>query len=190
MPPNSARLKRPVPRPVPQDQEEQDLKLTAEAIIQAISEGVFDTHLDLIDKAITDRIRQSQEEEPDEIELRRAPAEKIRVLRSAPPELVWNRTYRLRGEKYAGVVVTFLEYVGQANGEIPRAKVSVDTGNKNVQAGNVYIVPSAALEEIPDLAVVKTKAPYGHSLKPCRQCGEDVEYSGTGRPHTLCKNCR
>lgn len=191
MAPQTVKLKRPVPRPVPQDQEEADLKLTADAIIQAIGEGVFDTHLDLIDKAITDRIRKSQEEEPDEIDLRRAPAEKIRVLRSAPPELVWNRTYRLRGDKYSGVVVTFLELVGDANGGISTAKISVDTGNENVQEGKVYIVPSAALEEIPDLASTKTRAqPYGHSLKPCRQCGGDVEYSGTGRPHTLCKNCR
>lgn len=190
MPPKQVKLKRPVQSP-PQNEEEKELKLASDEIIKAIGEGVFDTHLDLIDKAITTRIRQSQEEDPDEIEPRRDTVEKIRVLRSSPPELVWNRTYRLRGEKYAGVMVSFLDLVGNADGGMPKAKVTVDTGNQFVSEGKIYMVPAAALEEIPDMVGTAAKdKPYGHSLKLCKKCGGDIEYSGTGRPRILCEKCR
>lgn len=185
----TVKLKRPA-QPS-RENEDRDLKQTADELIQAIGEGVFDTHLDLIDKAITERIRKSQEENGDAVEPRRVASEKIRVLRSAPAELIWNRQYRLRGEKYAGVVVSFLDLVGQADGGIPKARVSVDTGNKNVEEGKTYIVPSAALEDIPEIRNVNVPPRLkNYTLDPCKKCGGAVEYSGKGRPHTLCENCR
>lgn len=184
----AVKLKKPV---VPSaEREAQELKLTADEIIKAIEEGVFDTHLDLIDKAITERIRASQEEDGDEIEPRRSSTEKIRVLRSGPIKLTVGRIYRLRGEKYLGVRVTFLQLVGDAEGGVSKAKILVEVGNENLVKGSVFLVPTGALEEIPEMQAKADEQPYGHSLKNCRKCGGPIEYSGSGRPRVLCENCR
>jgi len=185
--PAQVKLKKPGTLSPPAQRELEAVKETVDEVIKAIVQGEFDAFLDLIDKALYERIKMSQEEDGDPIDTRRETGEKIRILRSTPIDLVLGRLYRLRGEKYAGVTVEYLEAIGDADGDLPKAKVMVNIGNGKLKSDKVYIVPAVALEEIPEMKAAK---PMEFKQTPkCKSCGEEIDYSGRGRPKSLCPNC-
>jgi hypothetical protein len=177
----------------PTAQEEADAReRTVKLVLEALRAGEFDGDLDVLYEALDERIRWYQKEEGEPDQDPRERAEKLKVLRSPQVIPVEGRLYRVRGEKYAGVTVKFLELVPQQNGDAPKSLVEValaaDSGLEN---GKLYKLPTAALEEVPEMKVAAPKKPpYGYSLKPCKQCGGDVEYSGKGRPQMYCAECR
>lgn len=171
------------------ERESEDTLDTVEEIVGAIEEGVFDAHLDVIFKAFDERIKKSQEEEGDGELPTRDRSEKLRPMRveRAPVGLVEGRHYRLRGEKYKGAIVMYLEMAGVNSRGAALVLVEAITGNDIVTSAQQYKVPLIALEEIPD---VKSKPlPNIQDAPKCRQCGEPVKYSGRGRPRNFCDKC-
>lgn len=172
------------------EREAEDTLETVQEIITALSEGMFDAYLDVIYKAFDDRIRKSQEEDGDgELPTTRDRAEKLRSIRTErePVIPVEGRQYRLRGEKYQGVIVMYMEMAGVNNRGAAMVLVEVIVGNGDQTVGRQYKVPLIALEEIPDM---KSKPlPNIPDAPKCRRCGEPVAYSGRGRPRSFCDNC-
>lgn len=183
------KVKLKVIRKKPEERTSEDVLDTVQEIIGGIGEGVFDAYLDIMFKAFDDRIRQFQEEDGDGELPTRDRADKLRSMRAdrSPVTPVEGRHYRLRGEKYQGVVVMYLDKSGVNDRGAEMVLVEAITGNKIVTYAQQYKVPLAALEEIPD---VKTKPlPDLIDVPRCRKCKEPVEYSGRGRPRALCDNC-
>lgn len=186
------------------EREAQDTSDTIQDIIEAIGEGMFDPYLDILFKAFDDRIQKSQGEERTE-PLIRDREEKLRPMKTEPVPVipVEGRHYRLRGAKYANVVVMYLEMAGWADNDAKSTalvKVEAIAGNDRVTAGLAYNVPLKALEEIPEVKRVRgttdagldveeesKPTPYGHAK--CRKCGDPVDYSGRGRPRAFCDSC-
>ena len=168
-------------------------------IITAIEGGAFDAHIDVLFKAFDDRIRAYQGEEGDGELQTRERADKLRAMRSEPVPVIpaEGRHYRLRGSRYSGVIVMYIEMAGSDPNEKPLVMVEAVIGspvNGSVKVGQRYKVPLVALEEIEEenkLAAFEnkkpSKVPYGHTK--CRSCGADIEYSGRGRPKSLCSVC-
>lgn len=182
------KVKLKVRRPSP-EREAEDTLDTVEKIVSAIGEGVFDAYLDVIFKAFDDRIKKSLEEEGDGELPTRDRSEKLRPMRAdrAPVIPVEGRHYRLRGEKYKGAVVVYMEMAGFNTRGVAMVLVEAITGNDLVVSAQQYKVPLTALEEIPDM---KSKPLPNISDAPkCRKCGNPVKYSGRGRPRSFCDDC-
>lgn len=196
----TVKLKRPIKKPSA-DREAESTFETAQEIVAAIEEGVFDPYIDVIFKAFDARIRKSQEEDGDgELPLRER-SEKLRPMRVEREAIIpaEGRHYRLRGEKYQGAVVMYIEMAGFNSRGAALVLVEAITNNDIVTTGQRYKVPLLALEEIPDVKKVSVERnpahrdnvslspPYGHAK--CRKCGNPVDYSGRGRPRSFCDNC-
>lgn len=186
MPPRQVRLK--VPPKV--REEEADRDLVVQAFVKAIAGGVYDTHLDILFAAVDGRIQESQQEPGDAVEPRdRVPEPKL-------ADLVSGRHYFLSGDKYAGVVVKYLDvvYPRDGDGGISKVKVECISGNYAVTAGKFYKLPATALVDIPGEPVDKNperhQPVYGYSKGNCRSCGGAVEYNGRGRPPSVCEACK
>lgn len=166
-----------------------DVLETVQEIVSAIGEGIFDPYIDVLWKAFDDRIRKSQEEDGDGEVPTRDRAEKLRPMRveREPVTPGTGRHYRIRGEKYMGAVVMFIEMAGFNNRGAAMVLVEGVVGNSAVKTGQRYRIPLIALEEIPD---VKSKPlPNVQDAPKCRKCGGAVNYSGRGRPRNFCDNC-
>lgn len=179
-----------VRKPRPPKEEEGEVTLeTVQEIIGAIGEGIFDPYIDILWKAFDDRIRKSQEEDGDGEVPTRGRAEKLRPMRveRTPVTPVEGRHYRVRGEKYQGVVVEYIELSGFNSRGAAMVLVEVITGNLAATDGKRYRIPLIALEEIPD---VRSKPlPNLLDVPKCRKCGKPVKYSGRGRPRNFCDDC-
>lgn len=171
------------------EREAQDVAETVRDVVAAIREGMFDPYLDVLFKAFDDRIQKYQGEERDELPTRDR-GDKLRPMKSAPVavEPVAGRLYRIRGNRYAGVVVEYLEEAERGRIGVPTAMVRARVGNDAVKTGNLYKVPLIALEEDADAVDSSSRPPYGHTT--CRKCGKNVEYSGKGRPRAFCDACK
>jgi hypothetical protein len=171
------------------EREAEDTFETVQEIVAAIGEGIFDPYIDVIFKAFDERIRKSQEEDGDGELPTRERSEKLRPMRAEREAIipVEGRHYRLRGEKYKGAVVMYIEMAGFNSRGAALVLVEAITNNDIVTTGQRYKVPLLALEEIPDM---KSKPLPNISDTPkCRKCGEPVKYSGRGRPRSFCDNC-
>lgn len=178
-----------------QEQEDSSRQTAVDLVLQAIAEGEFDTHLDVIFTAVDARIAQYMEENPqDALPTLKDRQERFRTLRREPPQLVAGKKYRLAGEKYEGVSVSYLGMMERSDGDggAAKAKVEIITGNSTVQPGKVYKVPVSALEDIPEMHKPLMAAKFGPTRPGpmCRKCGDPVDYSGKGRPSALCANCK
>lgn len=186
MPPKQVRLK--VPPKLREEKSDKDLAV--QAILKALSVGEFDTHLDILFQAVDARIQESQQEPGDAVEPR------DRIPEQKPVDLVMGRKYFLSGDKYAGVVVKYLDivYPRDGDGGISKVKVECVSGNDAVTAGKFYKLPATALVEIPGEPVDAKPAPhtppYGYARGNCRKCGGPIAYNGRGRPPSVCGNCK
>lgn len=181
MPPQKVRLKKPLPSPK-LEEEEYSPKKTLLMFIEALQLGEFDSDLDTLYEAVDARIAGYQQEEGD-------PGHDPRNRASASVSPVEGKEYYVRGDRYAGVVVVFLEPVPQHNGDSPKALVEVALAiESDLVVGQRYRVPIAALQEIPVKQPQKVPGSIGYSF--CKGCQERIEYSGTGRPKSYCENCR
>lgn len=161
---------------------------TVQIFLEALAEGTFDTHLDILFQAINSRIQESQQEPGDAVEPRDC------VPDHAPLKLlVVGKHYGVLGEKYSGVVVMYIEDLEPRDGDggIPKVIVECIVGNANVIGGKKYKLPVSALTEIvEDIKPVPHRPPYGYARGNCRTCGGPVEYNGKGRPPSVCAACR
>lgn len=171
------------------EREAEDTYETVQEIVAAIGEGVFDPYIDVIFKAFDERIRKSQEEDGDGELPARERSEKLRPMRAEREAIIpaEGRHYRLRGEKYQGAVVMYIEMAGFNSRGAALVLVEAITNNDIVTTGQRYKVPLLALEEIPDMKSTTTALPTKVPL--CRKCGNRVNYSGKGRPRSFCDNC-
>lgn len=118
-----------------------------------IESGDLDSHLDLVYIAADERIRQlhGNRPDPEEVHKKLGSVMKLRGVDVENPEA--GKRYRIRGESYRGVEVTFLgEAQAYENGN-RKARVSVElAGDQSVsklKPGSFVKVPLAALMELP-----------------------------------------
>jgi hypothetical protein len=169
-----------------QKREESSKEEAIQLVLAAIEVGDFDTHLDIIAKAVDDRIRLYQEEDGDGELLTRERAEKMRAMRKpiVNPEI--GKQYRVRGEKYAGVVVIVVDNDPEDAGKVV---VEFISGHQNAGNGKQYKLPYVALEEIPQMYKTPSNDPVKKYI--CKKCQQNpVPYNGVGRPPSLCESCQ
>lgn len=182
MPPKQVRLK--VPPKLREEKSDKDLAV--QAILKALSVGEFDTHLDILFQAVDARIQESQGEPGDAVE----PRDRVPTVKLTP-----GADYQLSGDKYAGVVVVYLEDVEPRDGDggIRKVKVLCTDANSGgpIVPGKHYKLPAAALVPyVQDAKPAPHTPPYGYARGSCRKCGGPIAYNGRGRPPSVCDNCK